>query len=148
MNISTRYSFRFAFDRYGKGQLCLWQTMNGIATIVMQWDARSGSIAADGKLMNCITPGMWYLCKTPEIPAKEEYLKMYIPQLPGFGMKWRLSRTVNGDFTHYLFHVDGALPGSNGCIVLTMGNGVDLWTFGLNHMLTCGDIIPVEVVNA
>lgn len=146
MTISPKYHFRFSMDRMGKGHLMLWELMNGVQVNRSVWPARSGSITKDGVLVNCIEAKKWYLCKAPELPVKEEYEKMYIPGIPGFGWKWRLYDSVTGPGTHYLFHPDGGAGGSTGCVVFPMGNAVDLFTFGINHMLTSGDIIPVEVV--
>jgi len=78
---------------------------------------RTGSIDKSGQLVNPIGPDTWYIL-SESVDTNE--IGMYIHE--GEGWKIRLYRrdVLSGEFqyTHYLIHPDGGLPGSKGCIVI------------------------------
>jgi hypothetical protein len=131
-----KYSFTFHFDRRGHGDLVLRQ--DGEA--VREWACRSGSINRDGTLVNCIPVGMWKILDQPVWTNEPEMM------IGGIGWKARLY-TAEGQFTHYLVHPDGGLPGSKGCIV-TIGTAATALKERIEQMLKEQQVILVEVARS
>lgn len=83
------------------------------------FDARTGSISTSGKLINNISSGIWTI---KEQPVDTEEIAMVVA---GIGWKARLY-TPEGNWSHYLIHPDGNLPGTLGCIGIQKTNAVFL----------------------
>lgn len=98
----------FHYNDLGKGHLAIHKDVDNLLIT----PARSGSIDRDGKLQNVIKSGKW-LVKTPHEKTDEKGMKI---KPDDYGWKTRLY-TDKGEYTHYLIHPDGNLPGSLGCIV-------------------------------
>lgn len=110
-----KYSFRFNYDQRGHGELELLQ----YDISERYWAARSGSVNQHGNLVNVIPEGLWSI-KEPTVWTDESAMVVN-----GMGWKVRLFDS-NGNWTHYLIHPDGGLPGSEGCIVLIGTIGIPL----------------------
>lgn len=109
------YSFTFHYDKRGHGDLTLYE--NGIS--IRYWAARTGSIDNSGRLVNAIPQGIW------SIKERTVWTDESAMVVNGTGWKVRLFDPA-GNWTHYLIHPDGGLPGSNGCIVLIGTIGLPL----------------------
>jgi len=98
----------FCYNSLGRGPLTLWED----ASVVERLRCRTGSINSCGELVNAIQPGVW---TGRERPVETDEKAMYI--IEGNGWKWRLWKP-NGEWSHYLVHPDGHLPGSDGCLAI------------------------------
>ena len=107
MHCSRPY-LTFHYNDLGRGNIVLYKNCDE----VMVKPARSGSIDGYGKLRNVIPAGKWIIKTKHEFTSE----KGMCPK--GITKSWK-TRLYNkhGDFTHYLIHPDGNLPGSLGCIV-------------------------------
>lgn len=72
--------------------------------------ARTGSIDSNGKLVNNIPVGVWYIIDPP-VSTTEDAMEF----TPGNGWKVRLYNQFK-KYTNYLIHPDGGRPGTRGCI--------------------------------
>ena len=92
------------------------------------WCARSGSMNSQGKLVNCITTGDWYIVSKPQKAHWTECKRMHVKGLKGNAWKWRLwpypVHRNHAITSHMLIHPDGSLGnmndgnGTKGCIGL------------------------------
>jgi hypothetical protein len=99
------YSLEFYFDERGFGDLNFLCGPDTRLTYL----ACSGSINANGSLVNCITPGVYTMRELPVVTVEDGM------SIPGHECrKWRL-HDENGP-THLLIHLDAGLPGTKGCI--------------------------------
>jgi hypothetical protein len=106
----------FPYNLRGRGVLRLY---DGDREVWAE-PCRTGSIDADGLLVNGLPGGRWYLCT---VPTDTDEPAMVWPGEPG-GWKCRLYRhdptTDTYTRTHYLIHPDGGKnggkDGTRGCI--------------------------------
>lgn len=105
----------FEYDLRGFGPLVMHYDFKEIRS----WKCRTGSINKQGELINAIAPGTW---TGREYPRITDEVAMVVN---GVGWKWRLWDS-NGNWTHYLIHPDGHVPGSLGCIVTLNSSATDL----------------------
>ena len=131
----TRPYIVFNFNERGRGNIVLY----GSCDEVMVEEARSGSVDSLGRLKNVIAKGKWIIKKKHEVTSEKG---MIIKGGSKVSWKTRLYNK-NADFTHYLIHPDGNLPGSLGCIV-TPDMALELRD-EINELLDIVDEIPVYV---
>ena len=131
-----KFSFTFHFDRRGHGDLVLRQE----GEAMREWTCRTGSIDKGGKLVNAIPVGIWKILDKPVWTNEPEM------QIGGIGWKARLY-TAEGQFTHYLVHPDGGLPGSKGCIV-TIGTAALALKERIEQIIKDQQMILVEVARS
>lgn len=123
----------FTYNDKGYGDLSIVQ----YNVVVRSWLARTGSINKQGKLINAIKPGNW---SGREVPVGTNEIAMVVD---GVGWKWRLW-DPDGNWTHYLIHPDGNLPGSMGCIVLVNTAAIELRD-RLRQYTMEYKVVPVEI---
>ena len=102
------YKVTFEYDKKGYGDLVVWQDDNELD----RWACRTGSLDKTGLLKNAIPCEVWRV-KGPSVATTE-----IACIVSGYGRKIRLWRMVKGKWawTRYLFHPDGRLPGTEGCV--------------------------------
>jgi hypothetical protein len=102
------YKLTFEYDNRGYGELIVWQDEG----VLDHWACRTGSLDAAGLLKNAIPCETW-LVKGPSVATTE-----IACVVKGYGRKIRLWRLIRGmwTYTRYLFHPDGRLPGTEGCV--------------------------------
>ena len=110
----NRWYFEFAYEtmgatqELGRGDLIL----NEGNIPIFEFEARTGSVNKEGKLINAIPPGIW-TGREPSVPTKEPGM---VVDRSKTAFKWRLWDS-EGNWTHYLFHADEPPGGSLGCVV-------------------------------
>lgn len=127
----TRLEFKYGVRGYGD----LILTRDG--SFVRSWLCRTGSINAKGQLVNAIDPTDWQILK-PSVETAETAMI-----IDGYGWKIRLY-TEKGEYTHYLIHPDGNLPGTAGCIGIQGTNAKPLKNL-LDEALKSQHNIPVHI---
>lgn len=133
MNCSRPY-IEFHYSDTGKGTLVIHRSCDD--TKVFQ--ARSGSIDSLGRLKNVIDKGVWWILKPHEFTTEKGMM------IKGHKSSWKTRLyNKNKNYTHYLIHPDGNLPGSRGCIV-TPGISLDLRDI-IDEMLKEVNEIPVYI---
>jgi len=104
------YHMEFNYDHRGYGDLVVFSEQQQ----ALKQISRTGSITQEGSLVNSIPAGTWGIRKTHPPVDTAEVAMVY---RHGWGKKVRLF-SPEGEWTHYLIHYDGGLPGTKGCIGL------------------------------
>lgn len=115
---------RFIYDHLGWGELVGFGYPIGYTDVnnmcpEFHYRSRTGSIDRNGKLVNALPIGVWYIIDKP-VSTEEEAMKI----TPGNGWKVRLYDQFR-KYTSYLIHPDSGKPGTRGCIGI-QGEALDL----------------------
>jgi len=105
-----KHELIFDYDYRGYGLLSLYNA----GTLADSVLCRSGSVNTAGKLVNCISPGDWWI-KEPPVVTDEPAMSV-IAGTPGWKCRLWKKRAAIYEHTRYLIHPDGGLPGTAGCI--------------------------------
>jgi hypothetical protein len=105
----NKWVVEFQYNSTGRGDL----TLREGNLVALSLPSRTGSIDVDGDLINPIKSGIWSI-RDKSVYTTESGMSWN--GLPG--RKIRLY-TPKGNWSHYLIHPDGGMPGSLGCVVFS-----------------------------